>query len=110
MPSGGNGGIGNGKPAVLNDKAIDQIKQIKGVMWLLPKNPLSVSFGIGKYVCHNQVIGIDPQVMQKFNYELQDGRLLKPGDKFIAVFGNQIPSMFYNPKSQGYNWNGKPQV
>lgn len=111
MPSSGNAGTGNGKPAVLNDKAIDQIKQIQGVDAASAKESLSVSFGIGKYVCHNQVIGIDPQVMQKFNYDLQEGRLLKPGDKFIAVFGNQIPTMFYNPKkSQGYNWNGTPQV
>ncbi|MEG2199176.1 MAG: ABC transporter permease [Anaerovorax sp.] len=113
----GNGAMGNspsasGTPGVLNDKAITAIEKIPGVDAASPKEELYVSLVIGKYVAQSTtLLGISPQVMQKFKYELKDGRLLQPGDKFAMVFGNQVPTYFFNPKkSQGFNWNGEAQV
>lgn len=115
--SSGNGGSvsfpsGSSKPNLLDDKAIAAIAKIPGVDAASAKEEISVSFVIGKYVSQStMVVGISPEVMQKFKYELQDGRLLKPGDKFAAVFGNQVPTWFMNPKkSQGFNWGGTAPV
>ncbi len=99
------------KTGILNDKAIAEIGKIDGVDAVSPKEQLYLSFGVGKYVAQASVIGLRPEVMQKFGYDLQDGRLLQPGDKFAVVFGNQVPSWFYNPKkTAGSNWGGEPQV
>ncbi|WP_027400257.1 ABC transporter permease [Anaerovorax odorimutans] len=105
------GGMNNGKPAVLDDKAIAAIEKIEGVDAASPKESIYLTFAIGKYICNNEVIGLRPEVMQKFNYELQDGRLLRTGDKYTMVMGNQIPLMFFNPKkSQGNEWSDEPKV
>lgn len=112
----GGGGMGMGndsgeKTGVLNDKAIASMKKIKGVDAVSPKDETYLSFGVGKYITQTTVIGMSPEVMQKFGYELQDGRLLESGDKYAMVFGNQVPSTFYNPKkTMGSAWGGEAQV
>jgi len=99
------------KKGVLNDKAIASMEKIKGVDAVSPKEELYLSFGIGKYIAQASVIGMRPEVMQKFGYDLQEGRLLEPGDKYAVVFGNQVPSWFYNPKKTwGSSWGGEAQV
>ena len=115
---GGGGGMPMGmvneagaKTGVLNDKAIASMEKIKGVEAVSPKEQMYLSFGVGKYIAQSTVIGMSPEVMQKFGYELQDGRLLESGDKFAMVFGNQVPSWFYNPKkTMGSSWGGEAQV
>lgn len=104
------GGAGD-KTGVLNDKALASIEKIKGVDAVSPKVEMYLSFGLGKYITQANVIGMKPEVMQKFGYELQEGRLLEPGDKYAMVFGNQVPSWFYNPKKTwGSTWGGQAQV
>ena len=108
MVYGGGGGESTG---VLNDKALASMEKIKGVDAVSPKEQLYLSFGLGKYIAQATVIGIKPEVMQKFGYDLQDGRVLEAGDKFEMVFGNQVPSWFYNPKkTMGSTWGGEAQV
>ena len=110
MPMGMVGQNGE-KTGVLNDKAIDSIAKIKGVEGVSPTDEIYLSFGVGKYITQATVIGIRPEVMQKFDYELQEGRLLEEGDKFAVVFGNQVPTWFYNPKkTAGSTWGGEAQV
>lgn len=114
--SGGGGGYmgmvgGQQTDGVLNDKALASMEKINGVEAVSPKKQLYLSFGIGKYIAQASVIGLNPEIMQKFGYELQEGRLLEAGDKFEMVFGNQVPSWFYNPKkTMGSSWGGEAQV
>lgn len=96
---------------VLNDKTLASIEKIKGVDAISPRVEMYLSFGLGKYITQANVIGMKPEVMQKFGYELQEGRLLEAGDKYAVVFGNQVPSWFYNPKKTwGSTWGGEAQV
>jgi ABC-type antimicrobial peptide transport system permease subunit len=102
---------GVAKEAVLDDKTIASMEKIKGVDAVSPKVQFYLSFGVGKYIAQASVIGMRPEVMQKFGYDLQEGRLLEAGDKFAMVFGNQVPSWFYNPKKTwGSTWGGEAQV
>lgn len=102
---------GDGKPAQLDDKAVASMEKIKEVEAVTPRIEEYMTIGIGKYIAQVGVVGIRPEVMQKFGYELQDGRLLQQGDSFDLVFGNMVPSWFYNPKKTMYSsWNGEPQV
>lgn len=109
---GGMMAVQGGKDAgVLNDKTLASMEKIKGVDAVTPKINVYLSFGLGKYIAQADVIGIKPEVMQKFGYKLQEGRLLEAGDKYAVVFGNQVPGWFYNPKKTwGSSWGGEAQV
>lgn len=113
----GGGGMtqdSNGKPikqGILDDKAVYSFEKIPGVAAATPVLQEYVTFGIGKYVCNAQVIGIRPEVMEKFKYKVDQGRLLQPGDKYALVFGNQVPIRFYNPSKTMYSsYDGQPKV
>ncbi len=112
----GGGGMGSNasgdkKPAVLDNKTISEIERIEGVDAASPTISEYLTLVIGKYIAQSEVIGIRPEVMQKFGYDVEDGRLLQQGDKYAVVFGNQVPTWFYNPKkTQDYSWGGEPQV
>ncbi len=102
---------GDGKPAQLDDKAVASMAKIAGVEAVTPRIEEYMTIGIGKYIAQVGVVGMRPEVMEKFGYELQDGRLLSPGDSYALVFGNQVPSWFYNPKKTMYSsWNGEAKV
>lgn len=102
---------GDGKPAQLDDKAVAAIEKIKGVEAASPRIEEYMTIVIGKYIAQASVIGMRPEVMQKFGYEIQDGRLLQSGDKFNLIFGNQVPTWFYNPKKTMYSgWGGEAKV
>ncbi|HWQ80170.1 MAG TPA: FtsX-like permease family protein [Anaerovoracaceae bacterium] len=105
------GGSSGATDGVLDDRAISAMEKIEGVDAVSPKVQFYVSLGIGKYIAQTSLIGIRPEVMQKFNYDLQDGRLLEAGDKFEMVFGNQVPSWFYDPKKTwGSTWGAEAVV
>jgi putative ABC transport system permease protein len=102
---------GNGKPALLDDKTITSIESIEGVEAATPRIEEYMTIGIGKYIASVGIVGMRPEVMEKFNYGLLDGRLLHSGDDFTLVFGNQVPTWFYNPKKTLYSgWSGEAQV
>lgn len=102
---------GAGQQAVLNDKTITSIENIEGVDAATPRVEEYMTIGIGKYIASVGIVGMRPEVMEKFNYGLQDGRLLNSGDNFTLVFGNQVPTWFYNPKKTLYSgWSGEAQV
>ena len=102
------GGYSDGKQAILDDKAIAAMERIKGVDAVSPRVEEYLTFGIDKHVASVSVIGMKPEVMQKFGFNLQEGRLLQPGDKYALVFGNQVPVMFYNPRETMYSsWSGE---
>lgn len=110
---GGQNGMdsGNKDYGKLNDRTISIIGKMPEVDGVSPIISEYMTFAIGKYVMSSEVIGIRPEVMEKFGYELQDGRLLTAGDKNTVVFGNQVPSWFYNPrKTEGSSWGGEAQV
>ncbi|MGL5439987.1 MAG: ABC transporter permease [Filifactoraceae bacterium] len=93
------------KEVKLDNAAIEQFKKIPGVTAVSPILFEYMKVGIGKMVANIEIIGIDPDVMQKFGYDLSEGRLLEPNDKYAIVFGNSIPQSFYNPRINFYNPN-----
>lgn len=101
----------DGQPAILDDKVIATIEAMDGVDAATPRVEEYLTMGIGKFVAWVSVIGMRPEVMQKFGYELAEGRLLEPGDKHTLVFGNQVPATFYDPrKTSSGSWNGEAVV
>ena len=93
---------GQVKTVTLDDKAVKQFAAIKGVEAVTPILRGTLKFGAGKYVAYVNIIGIDPSVMEKFEFKLAEGRLLNKNDTNAVVFGSQLPMQFYNPKNMNY--------
>jgi ABC-type antimicrobial peptide transport system permease subunit len=93
MPSTGNTQV------YLNDEAVTSFKAIPNVVAV---NPIIETYGTvidGKYITNVPIRGIDPSIMEEFEFEVADGRLLDESDEMTAVFGGQVAMSFYNPKA-----------
>ena len=105
---------GGGPDAVaLDDRAVEKIKNIEGVGAATPIMSEYLTIGIGHMKAETSIMGIDPEVMEKFGYEVEQGRLLNASDsgQYRLVFGKNVPQWFYNPKqSYGGGNNSEAQV
>ncbi len=93
-------GVSSGD-ARLDINAVSTFQSIPGVEAVTPimQNYWKI---IGrKYAAEVQVVGIDPEAMQKMDYNLAEGRLLQPGDGLSMVFGSEIINMFHDRRSNG---------
>ncbi|NSW91502.1 MAG: ABC transporter permease [Firmicutes bacterium] len=95
---------GNVQRNTLDDKALEKMAQIEGVEAVTPLLHSYLKFVSGKYVAYIQVVGINVNAMQAFDFKLSEGRLLTPEDTNSLVFGNSIPNNFYNPSSRTRYW------
>ncbi len=99
------GGSSNNNDLLLDDKAIESIKQIDGVQEASPVINLYLYFlAKNKYVASVSVNGIEPTLLNALNYDISEGRLLEEGDSQSIVFGSSISQRFYNPNSRN-PWN-----
>ena len=110
--SGGGGRPGSGMPGaddrgVINDKTISQMEQMKGVVAVTPVvSEWGLIMGIGRKVAQVTILGVRPEVLEKFNYEVQEGRMLQEADRNAILFGNQVPNYFWDPNSPV--WTDEP--
>ncbi len=93
------------KEAKLTDNTIKDIEKIPYVTAITPRASVYMRIAIGKYVTNAEVVGVKPEVFEKFNLKLEDGRNLTGNDKMGVVFGKNIAKWFYNPYSTNYNYD-----
>jgi ABC-type antimicrobial peptide transport system permease subunit len=98
----GDGSYNGNKKLKLDNKAIEKIEKLEYVTAVSPVETAYVTIKLKKLVTEVSVIGIRPEVIEKFNYKIEKGRLLQAGDKNCIVFGNRIPLQFYDPKKTSY--------
>ncbi len=97
-----NGGK-EGQKGILNDETLEDISNIEGVTAVTPVISDNMTIAAGKYIANLQIKGINPEVFEKFNYELKDGRMLTITDKNVLLFGSSVLEWFYNPQSKHYD-------
>ena len=97
---------GSDDRGVISEKNLAKIEKIKGVTAVTPVASEYLIIAIGKKVAGTEIMGVKPEVLEKFNFEVQEGRLLTSSDKNAILFGNQIPYWFYDPNN--YVWSDKP--
>lgn len=98
---------GSSRNVKLDENAVNSFKNISGVDAVTPilQNYWKI---IGrKYAAEVEVIGIDPEAMEKMDYHLSEGRLLQTGDGLSMVFGSEIINMFHDKRSNGYYRMGR---
>ena len=86
--------------SVLNDENIATISNIHHVTSVLKTLETNLKVVSGKYMAYLQVVGVDPEVMDEFGFNVGSGRLLESTDTNAIFFGSQVPYNFYNPKSR----------
>lgn len=94
--------IGGPKSGKLNREAVLKLEQIPNVEAV---NATIQSYGTikaGRNETSASIVGVNPDIMESFGYEVEEGRLLNKGDKLSMVFGGEIRNNFYNPKSNVY--------
>ncbi|MBO4724946.1 MAG: ABC transporter permease [Firmicutes bacterium] len=101
---GGGGGMGSeNQKGVISDKTLAEIEKIEGVTAAAPIESMNMTIGAGKYITNVDVKGINPEILEKFKYTLQDGRMLSSSDKDVLLFGAWVPQWFYNPQSKTWD-------
>lgn len=90
--------IGDAKE--LNDEAVEEIKQISGVIAVSPAYELGGEARMGRKQGHLQLIGIDTEVMNKLEFEAAQGRLLQEGDSNVIVVGQQVINQFWDERER----------
>lgn len=105
MPGGGF--VEPGKPkkeAKLDDKTIKELEKIPYVTAISPQISTSMKVAVGKFIGDVQVIGVKPEVFEKFNLKFEDGRVLHKSDKMGIVFGLEAAKNLYNPSGQNKHY------
>ena len=98
FPENGNGQV---KETVLDDKAVAKINAIDGVEAVMPLMDASLKLVSGKYSTYANIQGVDPDVLEAFDFKVSEGRLLNSEDTTSLLFGGQTPYNFYNPRDTG---------
>lgn len=93
------------KEVKLTDKTIKEIEQMENVTAITPRVSVYMRIVIGRYVTNAEIVGVRPEVFEKFNLKLEDGRYLTGNDKMGIVFGKNTAKWFYNPYSTDYNYD-----
>ena len=92
----------------LDDKTVEKINQIPGVKAVMATKRAHFKMGAGRMVGYVSVLGIDPDIMEDFGFEMEEGRLLTSTDKDAIIFGKNVTWDFYNPRlrnSRSYGWD-----
>jgi ABC-type antimicrobial peptide transport system permease subunit len=107
------GGPSGSKSAKLDDKAIDSMSKISGVSAVTPILDSSMKIVSGRYGAYAQVVGIIPETMKEFEFNIKEGRSLIEGDELNLVMGSSVPLQFYDLKARNFFYpgpNDKPKV
>ncbi len=83
----------------LNKAAVSSFKQIPNVVGV---NATKESYGkllIGRNEASSQIIGMEPESMELFDFPIVEGRGLNSSDKLAVVFGGSMVDNFYNPRN-----------
>ncbi|HEY9060867.1 MAG TPA: FtsX-like permease family protein [Pseudobacteroides sp.] len=86
------------KKEKLDDALIRRIAGWEGIEAVTPLLEGNIKCVAGKYMSSLMVLGINPDVLEKFEFSVQEGRLLNKTDEYNLLVGSMVPMNFYNPK------------
>ena len=104
------GGSSRDEQGVLNQKTLAEIAKIDGVGAV---SPIVRTYGIlydenSEKRTDVSIVGMDANVLEKFDYSTSEGSLLKKSEPFGVLFGYNIPDWFYS--SDGSGWGERLDV
>ena len=87
------------KELKITDKTIKDIKKIPNITAITPEVTTYVKVAVGKFITTAELIGIETDVLEKFNPKLKDGRFVNKSDKMGILFGKNVAMGLYNPSA-----------
>lgn len=98
------------KKVTLDDKAVAWFKDIPHVAAVTPIVETDGQLVNGKYRAYASIRGIDPEVMEEFEFKVGEGRLLTNMDDLTAVYGGEIKRSFHDPKASNNGPYKEPKI
>ena len=86
-----------GDAKALNDAAVEELKNIPGVVGVSPGYELGGEAFWGRKQGYFSLVGLDPSQMENFEFSTTRGRLLKEEDRFNIVLGGMVGYNFRDP-------------
>lgn len=103
-------GTGTSKTQKLDDAFISTLKAMKYVRAVTPTLNVNANLKSGKYQSYVNILGIDPDCIQYFDFPaLKSGEYLSNDNPTAILFGADA-CYFYNPKGNRYGGGEQPDV
>lgn len=103
-------GMGMAQENKLDDTLVQTIKGMEHVKAVTPILNVSATLKSGKYQSWCNIIGIDPDTLQYFDFpELESGEYISNDNPTSLLFGKNSYH-FYNPKSNSWSYNEESPV
>ncbi|MCL2753331.1 MAG: ABC transporter permease [Defluviitaleaceae bacterium] len=94
-----------GEIAVLDDNVVAQIAAIPGIVIALPEVETNINVMAGPYIARwVRVIGITPEAMEAFGFQVLEGQGLDDSDDWQIVFGSQVVQQFADSRRPQMDW------
>lgn len=82
----------------LDDQTILDFERIPGVVAVMPQKTAYLRVVAGRMVGDMPVVGVKPELLEAFDFEIDKGRLLQASDKEAMIFGVRVADNFFNPR------------
>jgi len=82
---------------LLTDEAIEELRAMPGVLGVSPAFTIHGELKRGREVGWAQIVGIDPGMMDLFEFGAMEGRLLSSDDRYNVVAGSFVINNFMDP-------------
>jgi len=82
---------------LLTDEAIEEIRLMPGVVAVAPSFMINGELKFGREVGWAGIVGIDPALMDDFDFSTQAGRLMDFADRYNVVAGAMVINSFMDP-------------
>ena len=106
---------GSSTETKLDKKAVETIRQIPGVVAVMPQINAYGIIKSGKWIADTSILAIDGDVAEQFGIELSEGRYpeyKRGGSTYEIVLSENVLSWFYDPNTgkQAVDRDGNPKV
>ena len=108
-------GSGSSTETKLDKKAVETMRQIPGVVAVMPQINAYGIIKSGKWIADTSILAIDGEVAEQFGIELSEGRYpeyKRGGDTHEIVLSESVLGWFYDPNTgkQAVDRDGNPKV
>ena len=100
----------NPREVGLTKEAVTTFEKIPGVEAILPLKQAYMRVGVGKMVGNIQIVGVEPEKLSAFDFDIEEGRLLTAVDKNAIIFGKRVAYNFRDPRIRNYEPPGDPET
>lgn len=88
-----------GEAKQLDDNAVNEIKQIQGVIGISPAYEIGGEATMGRKRGYINLIGVDPAQLENLEISISDGRTITAEDRYCIIVGSQVINNFMDEKA-----------